>query len=222
MKANDYQNKIDEMTQQVEDNIVTLLKKHNVTKLDFKTILDTCRIAKDSGVFSEGDRLQQMIDEHLIQVSTGNNCFMDCNIVSIGYRKSALAIGSERVSGSECEGFYITYKTINGGEIKTVYGFDLYSTVQILGLLEEFFNEFNYNKTFETIHFKVKYKVVKYVNGEKSLTSNPYDKKSDAVKDMLATVASYAKDHIVHIEVDKDRVRLQTQGNVIAYQVEEL
>lgn len=31
MKANDYQNKIDEMTQQAEDNIVALLKKNNVT-----------------------------------------------------------------------------------------------------------------------------------------------------------------------------------------------
>ena len=211
MRANDYQNKIDEMREQVQGNIVELLKKHNVTKLDFKTILDTCRTIPKCGVFTEGDRLRQMIDEHLIQVSTGDNCFMDCNIVSIVYRESNVMR----------EGFYITYKQINGGDIKTVYGFDLYSTVQILGLLEEFFNEFNYNKTFETIHFKLRYQVVKYVNGEKSLTSNPYNEKSDAVKDMLATVASYAKDHIVHIEVDKDRVRLQTQDNVIAYQVEE-
>ena len=120
------------------------------------------------------------------------------------------------------EGFYITYKQINGGDIKTVYGFDLYTTVQILGLLEEFFDEFNYNKTFETIHFKNRYQVVKYVNGEKSLSFNHYKEKSDAVKDMLNIIASYASDHITHIEVDKDRVRLQTQDNVITYQVEEV
>ena len=212
MKANDYQNKIDEMTGQVQGNIVALLKKHNVTKLDFNTILDECKTTKKCGMFSEGDRLREMIDEHLIQVSTGDNCFMDCNIVSIVYREKNIM----------SEGFYITYKQINGGDIKTVYGFDLYTTVQILGLLEEFFDEFNYNKTFETIHFKKRYEVVKYVNGEKSLSSNPYKEKSDAVKDMLNTVASYASDHITHIEVDKDRVRLQTQDNVIAYQVEEV
>lgn len=212
MRANDYQNKIDEMTEQVQGNIVELLKKHNVTKLDFNTILDECKTIQKCGMFSEGDRLREMIDEHLIQVSTGDNCFMDCNIVSIVYRENNIM----------SEGFYITYKTINGGDIHTVYGFDLYSTVQILGLLEEFFDEFNYNKTFETIHFKKRYQVVKYVNGEKSISSNPYKEKSDAVKDMLNTVASYASDHITHIEVDKDRVRLQTQDNVIAYQVEEV
>lgn len=46
MKANDYQNKIDEMTGQVQGNIVALLKKHNVTKLDFNTILDECKTTK--------------------------------------------------------------------------------------------------------------------------------------------------------------------------------
>ena len=130
---------------------------------------------------------------------------MDCNIVSIVYRESNI---------------YITYKTINGGDIHTVYGFDLYSTVQILGLLEEFFDEFIYNPTFEIIHFKTRYQVVQYVNGEKSLASDTYNEKSDAVKDMLDTVAMYAKDHIVHIDVDKDYIRLLTQDNVIAYQVE--
>ena len=163
-------------------------------------------------MFSEGDRLREMIDERLIQVSIGDNCFMDCNIVSIVYREKNIM----------SEGFYITYKQINGGDIKTVYGFDLYTTVQILGLLEEFFDEFNYNKTFETIHFKKRYEVVKYVNGEKSLSFNPFKEKSDAVKDMLNIIASYASDHITHIEVDKDRVRLQTQDNVITYQVEEV
>ena len=212
MKANDYQNKIDEMNAQVMGNIVALLKKHNVTKLDFNTILDECKTTKKCGMFSEGDRLREMIDEHLIQVSTGDNCFMDCNIVSIVYREKNIM----------SEGFYITYKQINGGDIKTVYGFDLYTTVQILGLLEEFFDEFNYNKTFETIHFKKRYEVVKYVNGEKSLSFNPFKEKSDAVKDMLNIIASYASDHITHIEVDKDRVRLQTQDNVITYQVEEV
>lgn len=212
MNANDYQNKIDEMNAQVMGNIVALLKKHNVTKLDFNTILDECKTTKKCGMFSEGDRLREMIDEHLIQVSTGDNCFMDCNIVSIVYREKNIM----------SEGFYITYKQINGGDIKTVYGFDLYTTVQILGLLEEFFDEFNYNKTFETIHFKKRYEVVKYVNGEKSLSFNPFKEKSDAVKDMLNIIASYASDHITHIEVDKDRVRLQTQDNVITYQVEEV
>mgnify|MGYP003474655189 FL=1 len=212
MKANDYQNKIDEMNAQVMGNIVALLKKHNVTKLDFNTILDECKTTKKCGMFSEGDRLREMIDEHLIQVSIGDNCFVDCNIVSIVYREKNIM----------SEGFYITYKQINGGDIKTVYGFDLYTTVQILGLLEEFFDEFNYNKTFETIHFKNQYQVVKYVNGEKSLSFNHYKEKSDAVKEMLKLVASYASDHITHIEVDKDRVRLQTQDNVISYQVEEV
>ena len=118
------------MTEQVQGNIVALLKKHNVTKLDFNTILNECNTILKCGVFSEGDRLREMIDEHLIQVSTGDNCFMDCNIVSIVYRENNIM----------SEGFYITYKPINGGDIKTVYGFDLYSTVQILGLLEEFFD----------------------------------------------------------------------------------
>ena len=212
MKANDYQNKIDEMTGQVQGNIVALLKKHNVTKLDFNTILDECKTTKKCGVFSEGDRLRQMIDEHLIQVSTGDNCFMDCNTVSIVYRENNIM----------SEGFYITYKPINGGDIKTIYGFDLYSTVQILGLLEEFFDEFDYDTKANTIRFKKTYRVVKYVNGEKSLSSNPYKEKSDAVKDMLNTVASYASDHITHIEIDEDYIRLQTQDNVIAYQIEEV
>lgn len=209
MKANDYQNKIDEMNAQVMGNIVALLKKHNVTKLDFNTILDECKTTKKCGMFSEGDRLRQMIDEHLIQVSTGDNCFIDCNIVSINF-------------GGERGGLYITYKPINGGNIKTIYGFDLYSTVQILGLLEDFFNEFDYDTKANTIRFKTKYQVVKYVNGEKSLSFNPFKEKSDAVKDMLNIIASYASDHITHIEVDKDRVRLQTQDNVITYQVEEV
>lgn len=216
MRANDYQNKIDKMNAQVMGNIVALLKMHNVTKLDFNTILDECKTTQKCGMFSEGDRLREMIDEHLIQVSTGDNCFMDCNIVSIVYTIDMPTMGAE------CGGLYITYKPINGGDIKTIYGFDLYSTVQILGLLEEFFDEFNYNKTFETIHFKKRYQVVKYVNGEKSISSNPYKEKSDAIMEMLNTVASYASDHITHIEVDKDRVRLQTQDNVIAYQIEEV
>lgn len=216
MKANDYQNKIDEMTEQVQGNIVELLKKHNVTKLDFNTILDECKTIQKCGMFSEGDRLREMIDEHLIQVSTGDNCFMDCNIVSIVYTIDMPTMGAE------CEGLYITYKQINGGDIKTVYSFDLYSTVQILGLLEEFFDEFNYNKTFETIHFKKRYQVVKYVNGEKSISSNPYKEKSDAIMEMLNTITSYAKEEIVHIEIDEDYIRLQKQDNVIAYQIEEV
>lgn len=216
MKANDYQNKIDEMTEQVQGNIVELLKKHNVTKLDFNTILDECKTIQKCGMFSEGDRLREMIDEHLIQVSTGDNCFMDCNIVSIVYTIDM------PTTGAECERFYITYKQINGGDIKTVYSFDLYSTVQILGLLEEFFDEFNYNKTFETIHFKKRYQVVKYVNGEKSISSNPYKEKSDAIMEMLNTITSYAKEEIVHIEIDEDYIRLQKQDNVIAYQIEEV
>lgn len=214
MKANDYQNKIDEMTEQVQGNIVALLKKHNVTNLYFKSILTAYDEAESDRavnhcVFTEADRLREMIDEHLIQVSTGSNCFMDCNIVSINF-------------GGERGGLYITYKPINCGDIKTIYGFDLYSTVQILGLLEEFFDEFDYDTKANTIRFKTKYQVVKYVNGEKSLSSNPYKEKSDAVKDMLNIIASYASDHITHIEVDKDRVRLQTQDNVITYQVEEV
>lgn len=217
MKANDYQNKIDEMNAQVMGNIVALLKTYNITNLDFKSILTAYDEAESDRavnpcVFTEADRLREMIDEHLIQVSTGDNCFMDCNIVSIVYREKNIM----------SEGFYITYKPINGGDIKTVYGFDLYSTVEILGLLEEFFDEFDYDTKANTIRFQKIYQVVKYVNGEKSLSSNPYKEKSDAVKDMLNTVASYASDHITHIEVDKDRVRLQTQDNVIAYQVEEV
>lgn len=217
MEANDYQNKIDEMNAQVMGNIVALLKTYNITNLDFKSILTAYDEAESDRavnpcVFTEADRLREMIDGHLIQVSTGSNCFMDCNIVSIVYREKNIM----------SEGFYITYEPINGGDIKTVYGFDLYSSVEILGLLEDFFNEFDYDTKANTIRFKTKYQVVKYVNGEKSLSSNHYKEKSDAVKDMLNTVASYASGHITHIEVDKDRVRLQTQDNVIAYQVEEV
>lgn len=214
MKANDYQNKIDEMNAQVMGNIVALLKTYNITNLYFKSILTAYDEAESDRavnpcVFTEADRLREMIAEHLIQVSTGSNCFTDCNIVSINF-------------GGERSGFYITYEPINGGDIKTVYDFDLYSSVEILGLLEDFFNEFDYDTKANIIRFKTKYQVVKYVNGEKSLSSNPYKEKSDAVKDMLHTVASYASGHITHIEVDKDRVRLQTQDNVIAYQVEEV
>ena len=57
MKANYYQNKIDEMTEQVQCNIVVLLKKHNVTKLDFNTILNECKTIQKCGMFNEGDRL---------------------------------------------------------------------------------------------------------------------------------------------------------------------
>lgn len=209
MKVNDYQNKIDKMNAQVMGNIVELLNKHNVTKLDFNTILDECKTIPKCGMFSEGDRLREMIDEHLIQVSTDPNCFMDCNIVSINF-------------GGERGGLYITYKPINGCDIRAVYDFDLYSSVEILGLLEEFFDEFNYNPTFETIHFKKRYQVVKYVNGEKSISSNPYKEKSEAIMEMLNTITSYAKEEIVHIEIDEDYIRLQKQDNVIAYQIEEV
>lgn len=214
MKANDYQNKIDEMAEQAQGNIVALLKKHNVTNLDFNTILNNCnvvdsnKVAKD-GVLTEGGRLRQMLDEHLIQMYTGANILMDFNIISIHF-------------GDERNGFNITYKSINGGDIRTVGYFDLYTTMQILGLLEEFFDEFNYNKTFETIHFKKRYQVVKYVNGEKSISSNPYKEKSDAIMEMLNTITSYAKEEIVHIEIDEDYIRLQKQDNVIAYQIEEV
>lgn len=214
MRANDYQNKIDKMNAQVMGNIVALLKTYNITNLYFKSILTAYDEAESDRavnpcVFTEADRLREMIDEHLIQISTSSNCFMDCNIVSINF-------------GGERGGLYITYKPINGCNIRTVYDFDLYSSVEILGLLEDFFNEFDYDIKANTIRFKSKYQVVKYVNGEKSLSSNHYKEKSDAIMEMLNTITSYASDHITHIEVDKDRVRLQTQDNVIAYQVEEV
>ena len=214
MRANDYQNKIDEMNAQVMGNIVALLKTYNITNLYFKSILTAYDEAESDRavnpcVFTEADRLREMIDEHLIQISTSSNCFTDCNIVSINF-------------GGERSGLYITYKSINGCDIRTIYDFDLYSSVEILGLLEEFFDEFNYNKTFETIHFKKRYQVVKYVNGEKSISSNPYKEKSDAIMEMLNTITNYAKEEIVHIEIDEDYIRLQKQDNVIAYQIEEV
>ena len=38
---------------------------------------------------------------------------------------------------------------------------------------------------------------------------------------MLKTVANYSEAEIVHIEIDTDRVRLQTKNNIITYQVHE-
>lgn len=214
MRANDYQNKIDEMNAQVMGNIVALLKTYNITNLYFKSILTAYDEAESDRavnpcVFTEADRLREMIDEHLIQISTSSNCFTDCNIVSINF-------------GGERSGLYITYKPINGCDIRTVYDFDLYSSVEILGLLEDFFNEFDYDTKANTIRFKTKYRVVKYVNGEKSISSNPYKEKSDAIMEMLNTITSYAKEEIVHIEIDEDYIRLQKQDNVIAYQIEEV
>lgn len=214
MRANDYQNKIDEMNAQVMGNIVALLKTYNITNLYFKSILTAYDEAESDRavnpcVFTEADRLREMIDEHLIQISTSSNCFTDCNIVSINF-------------GGERSGLYITYKSINGCDIRTIYDFDLYSSVEILGLLEDFFNEFDYDTKANTIRFKTKYRVVKYVNGEKSISSNPYKEKSDAIMEMLNTITNYAKEEIVHIEIDEDYIRLQKQDNVIAYQIEEV
>lgn len=214
MRANDYQNKIDEMNAQVMGNIVALLKTYNITNLYFKSILTAYDEAESDRavnpcVFTEADRLREMIDEHLIQISTSSNCFTDCNIVSINF-------------GGERSGLYITYKSINGCDIRTIYDFDLYSSVEILGLLEDFFNEFDYDTKANTIRFKTKYREVKYVNGEKSISSNPYKEKSDAIMEMLNTITNYAKEEIVHIEIDEDYIRLQKQDNVIAYQIEEV
>ena len=214
MRANDYQNKIDEMNAQVMGNIVALLKTYNITNLYFKSRLTAYDEAESDRavnpcVFTEADRLREMIDEHLIQISTSSNCFTDCNIVSINF-------------GGERSGLYITYKSINGCDIRTIYDFDLYSSVEILGLLEDFFNEFDYDTKANTIRFKTKYRVVKYVNGEKSISSNPYKEKSDAIMEMLNTITNYAKEEIVHIEIDEDYIRLQKQDNVIAYQIEEV
>ena len=214
MRANDYQNKIDKMNAQVMGNIVALLKTYNITNLYFKSILTAYDEAESDRavnpcVFTEADRLREMIDEHLIQISTSSNCFTDCNIVSINF-------------GGERSGLYITYKSINGCDIRTIYDFDLYSSVEILGLLEDFFNEFDYDTKANTIRFKTKYREVKYVNGEKSISSNPYKEKSDAIMEMLNTITNYAKEEIVHIEIDEDYIRLQKQDNVIAYQIEEV
>ena len=116
--------------------------------------------------------------------------------------------------------YYLLLSNITLYHIYLYYCYYKYYPANLL--LEEFFDEFDYDTKANTIRFQKIYQVVKYVNGEKYLSSNPYKEKSDAVKDMLNTVASYASDHITHIEVDKDRVRLQTQDNVIAYQVEEV
>lgn len=60
------------------------------------------------------------------------------------------------------------------------------------------------------------------VDGEvMPLSDGLYDNKSDAVKEMLKTVANYSEAEIVHIEIDTDRVRLQTKNNIITYQVHE-
>ena len=213
MKANEYQNKISDVNKQARGEIYALMKNHNIDEIIFKNILKKNDItdsdrAVNPCVFTEADRLREMLDDHLILMNTGVQIFSDCRIVSI----------------RELDGEYlgVEYEDVDGGYVDYTAFTDAYTTLQILGLLEDFFNEFDHDPKTDKISFKVKYKVVKVVNGEvMPLSGGLYDNKSDAVKEMLKTVANYSEAEIVHIEIDTDRIRLQTKNNIITYQVHE-
>lgn len=213
MKANEYQNKISDLNKQARGEICVLMLNHNIDKIIFKNILKKNDIsdsdrAVNPCVFTEADRLREMLDDHPILMNTGVQIFSDCLIVSI-----------RQLDG---EYFGVEYEDVDGGYGDYTAYTDAYTTLQILGLLEDFFNEFDYDPKTDKISFKVKYRVVKVVDGEvMPLSDGLYDNKSDAVKEMLKTVANYSEAEIVHIEIDTDRVRLQTKNNIITYQVHE-
>ena len=213
MKANEYQNKISDLNKQARGEICVLMQNHNIDKIIFKNILKKNDIsdsdrAVNPCVFTEADRLREMLDDHPILMNTGVQIFSDCCIVSI-----------RQLDG---EYFGVEYEDVDGGYGDYTAYTDAYTTLQILGLLEDFFNEFDYDPKTDKISFKVKYRVVKVVDGEvMPLSDGLYDNKSDAVKEMLKTVANYSEAEIVHIEIDTDRVRLQTKNNIITYQVHE-
>lgn len=213
MKANEYQNKISNLNKQARGEICVLMQNHNIDKIIFKNILKKNDIsdsdrAVNPCVFTEADRLREMLDDHPILMNTGVQIFSDCLIVSI-----------RQLDG---EYFGVEYEDVDGGYGDYTAYTDAYTTLQILGLLEDFFNEFDYDPKTDKISFKVKYRVVKVVDGEvMPLSDGLYDNKSDAVKEMLKTVANYSEAEIVHIEIDTDRVRLQTKNNIITYQVHE-
>lgn len=213
MKANEYQNKISDLNKQARGEICVLMQNHNIDKIIFKNILKKNDIsdsdrAVNPCVFTEADRLREMLDDHPILMNTGVQIFSDCLIVSI-----------RQLDG---EYFGVEYEDVDGGYGDYTAYTDAYTTLQILGLLEDFFNEFDYDPKTDKISFKVKYRVVKVVDGEvMPLSDGLYDNKSDAVKEMLKTVANYSEAEIVHIEIDTDRVRLQTKNNIITYQVHE-
>ena len=213
MKANEYQNKISDLNKQARGEICVLMQNHNIDKIIFKNILKKNDIsdsdrAVNPCVFTEADRLREMLDDHPILMNTGVQIFSDCLIVSI-----------RQLDG---EYFGVEYEDVDGGYGDYTAYTDAYTTLQILGLLEDFFNEFNYDPKTDKISFKVKYRVVKVVDGEvMPLSDGLYDNKSDAVKELLKTVANYSEAEIVHIEIDTDRVRLQTKNNIITYQVHE-
>lgn len=214
MKANEYQNKISDVNKQARGEIYALMQNHNIDEIIFKNILQKNDIADSDRaanpcVFTEADRLREMLDDHLILMNTGVQIFSECRIVSI----------------RELDGEYlgVEYEDVDGGYVDYTAFTDAYTTLQILGLLEDFFNEFDHDPKTDKISFKVKYKVVKVVDGEvMPLSGGLYDNKSDAVKEMLKTVANYSEAEIVHIEIDEDYIRLQKQDNVIAYQIEEV
>ena len=213
MKANEYQNKISDVNKQARGEICALMKNHNIDKIIFKNILkkndtaDSDR-AVNPCLFTEADRLREMLDDHPILMITGVQIFSDCSIVSI-----------RQFDG---EYFGVEYEDVDGEYGDYIAYTDAYNTLQILGLLEDFFNEFEYDPKTDKISFKVKYRVVKVVDGDvMPLSDGLYDNKSDAVKEMLKTVANYSEAEIVHIEIDNDRVRLQTKNNIITYQVYE-
>lgn len=221
MGANNYYNQIEEMNKQAQKDIIALLKEHNIFKLDFYVILNNIEnISRDKQQIhflkDEGDRLQEMLNEHLIQMPGDEGYFIDCHLLSI---TRASAIGMVDIK----EICLVEYTSINGGQTQDTKNFDLYTSVQILGLLEEFFAEFDYDQNAKTIRFKPRYTIVEYVDGKQSAMSHDaYDEKSDAIKEMLNCVASYDQAEITHIEVDKDKVRLLKQDTMITYQVEEV
>ena len=213
MKANEYQNKISDVNKQARGEIYALMQNHNIDEIIFKNILQKNYIAdRDKAVnpcvFTEADRLREMLDNHLILMKTGVHIFSKCRIVSI----------------RELDGEYlgVEYEDVDGRYVDYTAFTDAYTTLQILDLLEDFFNEFYHDPKTDKISFKVKYKVVKVVNGEvMPLSGGLYDNKSDAVNEMLKTVANYSEAEIVHIEIDTDRIRLETKNNIVTYQVHE-
>ena len=213
MKANEYQNKISDVNKQARGEIYALMQNHNIDEINFKNILKKNDISESDRavnpcLFTEADRLREMLDDHPILMNTGVQIFSDCSIVSI----------------RQLDGEYlgVEYEDVDGGYGDYTAYTDAYTTLQILGLLEDFFNEFEYDPKTDKISFNVKYRAVKVVDGEvMPLSGWLYDNKSDAVKEMLKTVANYSEAEIVHIEIDNDRVRLQTKNNIITYQVYE-
>lgn len=214
MKANDYQKKISDVNKQARAEIYALMKHHNIDEIHFDNILKKNGMAESERAvnhcaLTEAERIREMLDDHLILMNTGVQIFTDCHIVSI------------RVLDGEYLG--IEYKEVDENDIHYIAYTDAYTTLQILGLLEDFFNEFDHDPKTDKIRFKTVFQVMKYVDGEAMpMASVIYNDKSDAIKDMLKTVTEYPEAEMGYVEIDTDRIRFQTKLAMITYQVEEL